>query len=140
MPNEIWTRAQSELNELLNTLIAEPTYAVVEDLTLEYDDMVERLPSESEPVIKIRGSIISFIDRLDEEFNKSLQNIDPHGTEYIDRLKDEKSLYETICRAHIHSEKAEANSLARIVMRRLDHIYSKVSVIQISPLYSNPVQ
>lgn len=132
MPIDVWTAAQNEVNELVGILIAEPTYAVAEDPQLEYDESVERVPTPEEPVIKVRGSIISSVDRLDEEFTRSLQNIDPHGTEYVDRLKDEKSLYETICRAQVHFEKTgDPNSVARIMMRRLEHIYSKVGLVRI---------
>jgi hypothetical protein len=73
--------------------------------------------------VRIRGSIISFIDRLDDEFMRSLQNIDPHGTEYM----DEKNLYYTICRAQAFYEKTrQGDLLGRVVVRRLEHIYSKV--------------
>jgi translation initiation factor 3 subunit C len=134
MPIDIWTSAQNELNELVSILIEEPQYAVVEDFQIEYDENVERLPSTTEPIIKVRGSIISYVDRLDEEFTRSLQNIDPHGTEYVDRLKDEKTLYETICRAEVHFERNDPSSLARVVMRRLEHIYSKVGLSDVSTL------
>lgn len=128
MPIDTWNSAAKELNELVSLLLTESDeYAVVEDPSLEYDENIERVPSPEEPVIKVRGSIISFVDRLDDEFTRSLQNIDPHGTEYIDRLKDEKPLYEMICRAQLHFvQNSNQNSLARTIMRRLEHIYSKV--------------
>jgi translation initiation factor 3 subunit C len=125
MPIETWRSTQSELNELLN-ILADRDHIVVEDSQLEYDESVERIPTREEPVIKIRGSVISYVDRLDDEFTRSLQNIDPHGTEYVERLKDEKPLYEMICRAQVHFEQYDKYSLARTIMRRLEHIYSKV--------------
>ncbi|KAK0485673.1 eukaryotic translation initiation factor 3 domain-containing protein [Armillaria novae-zelandiae] len=87
----------------------------------------KRVPStEKDGVVRIRGSIISFVDRLDDEFTKSLQNIDPHGPEYVDRLKDEKVLYYTICRAEAFYERTNQDEpLGRVIMRRLEHIYSK---------------
>jgi len=126
MPIETWRSAQFELNELLNILLADRCYAVVEDSQPEYDENVERIPTPEEPVIKIRGSVISYVDRLDDEFTRSLQHIDPHGTEYVERLKDEKPLYEMICRAQVHFELYDKYSLARTIMRRLERIYSKV--------------
>lgn len=128
MPIETWRSAQTELNELLNILFADRDYAVVEDSLLEYDENAERIPTREEPVIKVRGSIISYVDRLDDEFTRSLQNIDPHGTDYVERLKDEQPLYEMICRAQVHFEQYDKNSLARTIMRRLEHIYSKVCI------------
>ena len=38
----------------------------------------------------ISSSLVSIIERLDDEFNKSLQQTDPHSTEYIERLRDVK--------------------------------------------------
>ena len=49
----------------------------------------------------------------------------PHGMEYVDRLKDEKVLYRTICRAQaLYKSSLQPEPLARVIMRRLEHIYS----------------
>lgn len=103
----------------------------MEDPSLEYDESVERVPGvgteRAGEAVRVRGSVMSYVDRLDDEFTRSLQNIDPHGTEYVERLRDEKALYEMICRAEAHFEKAgDQASLARVLMRRLEHVYSKV--------------
>ncbi|CAJ0834588.1 13847_t:CDS:2 [Entrophospora sp. SA101] len=74
-------------------------------------EVVDDQEEDKEPVVEpgqtfgIRGSILSFIDRLDDEFTKSLQNIDPHTTDYVDRLKDETFLYSTIVRGQLYFEK-----------------------------------
>lgn len=143
MPIDTWNSAARELNELVSLLLEESdAYAIVEESSLEYDENVERIPTPEEPIVKVRGSVISYVDRLDDEFTRSLQNIDPHGTEYIDRLKDEKPLYEMICRAQLHFIQSDnQNSLARTIMRRLEHIYSKVCCLlrrQITVLTPSP--
>ena len=104
-----------------------PTF-IIRDLVEEEEE------EDKEPVIEpgqtfgIRGSIVSFIDRLDDEFTKSLQNIDPHTTDYVDRLKDETELYTTIVRGQIYFEKNNLNeSTSRVIMRRLEHLYYKVT-------------
>ena len=128
MPIELWTSAQREVDQLIGILAQDSRYSV-QEITDDYDELAERSP-ETEPggVVAIRVSIISFVDRLDDEFTKSLQNIDPHGTEYVDRLGDERNLYSTICRSQALYEKVkQEDSLSRVVMRRLEHIYSKVS-------------
>jgi translation initiation factor 3 subunit C len=127
MPIEMWLSAQREIDGLIGILIGNDGYSV-QEVTEDYDDLVERTPEgEKDGVVRIRGSIISFVDRLDDEFTRSLQNLDPHGTEYVDRLKDEKGLYCTICRAEtLYEKKQLPDPLARVVMRRLEHIYSKV--------------
>jgi hypothetical protein len=126
MPPELWLSAQREVDQLVSIVASDTQYSV-QEITEDYDETAERSPATEGGVVRIRGSIISFIDRLDDEFTKSLQNIDPHGTEYVDRLKDEKVLYCTICRAQAFYEKTQqADPLARVIMRRLEHIYSKV--------------
>ena len=127
MPTELWVAAQAEVEKLITILTNNPEYAV-QEATDEYDELAERTPaSEPSGIIKIRGSIISFVERLDDEFTKSLQNIDPHGTEYVERLRDEKDLYHTICRSQGFYEKSrQEDALGRVVLRRLEHIYSKV--------------
>lgn len=126
MPIELWLAAQREVDQLVAIVATDSNYSI-QEITDDYDELVERSPITEKGVVRIRGSIISFIDRLDDEFTRSLQNIDPHGTEYVDRLKDEKVLYCTICRAQAFYEKtAQSDPLGRVIMRRLEHIYSKV--------------
>lgn len=129
MPIELWLAAQREVDQLITIVASEPKYSV-EETSLDYDELLERTP-ETEPggIVRVRGSIISFVDRLDDEFTKSLQTIDPHGTEYVERLRDEKGLYQTICRSEAFYETTkQEDPLSRVILRRLDHIYSKVSV------------
>jgi translation initiation factor 3 subunit C len=128
MPIDLWIAAQKEVDQLINIVAADNHYTV-EEILPDYDELVERTPDEEKDgILRVRGSIISFVDRLDDEFTKSLQNIDPHGTEYVERLKDEKYLYTTITRAQTYYEKpkTQSDSLTRVIMRRLEHIYSKV--------------
>lgn len=126
MPTELWVAAQREVDQLVSIVAADSNYSI-QEVTEDYDELVERSPATEKGIVRIRGSIISFVDRLDDEFTRSLQNIDPHGTEYVDRLKDEKVLYCTICRAQAFYEKTAQNDpLGRVIMRRIEHIYSKV--------------
>jgi translation initiation factor 3 subunit C len=138
MPIDMWLSAQREIDNLIAALIDQDGYSV-QEITDDYDDLVERTPEgESDGVVRIRGSIISFVDRLDDEFTRSLQNLDPHGTEYMDRLKDEKGLYCTICRAEsLYEKKRLPDPLARVVTRRLEHIYSKVCYFACDSLVVN---
>ncbi|KAI0045950.1 eukaryotic translation initiation factor 3 subunit 8 [Auriscalpium vulgare] len=152
MPIELWAAAQKEIDHLVTTLTADSTH-IVQEVTPDYDELLERTPAdEPDGIVRIRGSVISFVDRLDDEFTRSLQHLDPHGTEYVDRLKDEKGLYITICRAEaLYEKKQQSELLARVIMRRLEHIYSKpdavlnaleaaVSVSDVSPQLSLTAQ
>lgn len=136
MPVDLWISAQREVDQLVSIVAADSSYSI-QEITEDYDELIERTPSgEKDGVVRIRGSIISFVDRLDDEFTKSLQNIDPHGTEYVERLKDEKVLYCTICRAQAFYEQSKQDDpLGRVVMRRLERIYSKVCFVKFPPLF-----
>lgn len=122
--------ADKYLNSLLTILEANPDYAVKEDVPEEDDSDKDRVPENGETVF-IQGSIVAFIDRLDDEFAKSLQNIDPHTTDYVDRLKDEVSLYTVIVRSNAYFQRVQlTDSICRTSMRRLEHLYFKVSTIR----------
>lgn len=126
MPSENWKSARSRLDELIILLTAEPQYVVKEE-TADYDDQEERAPLDDGSKLEVRGSISSLLDRLDDEFTKSLQNIDPHTSEYIERLKDEKEIYSTIVRAQSYFERINlVEATGKAVMRRLEHLYCKV--------------
>jgi len=134
LPTEAWKSARVRLDELLNLLSTE-TQFIVQEETVDYDDQEERAP-DADPTkkLQVRGSISSLLDRLDDEFTKSLQNIDPHTSEYIERLKDEKELYCTIVRAQSYLERVElTTAVAKAVTRRLEHVYCKPDAV-IQPL------
>ncbi len=130
MPPDLWNSAQKEVDQLITVVVNESGFSI-QEITEDYDELLERSPeTEKDGIVRVRGSVMSFVDRLDDEFTKSLQNIDPHGTEYVDRLKDEKVLYSTICRAQALYEKTkQEDPLGRVIMRRLEHIYSKVRFV-----------
>ena len=102
------------------------------------DDEKPPVPAPGEK-LRVPGSIVSFVERLDDELTRSLQHIDPHTAEYIERLADEGALYANIVRGMIYVEGlAKDTSLQvpqeatnRIVMRRLEHVYFKVSQARI---------
>jgi translation initiation factor 3 subunit C len=77
------------------------------------------------------------VERLDDELTRSLQHIDPHTSEYIERLTDEAQLYTALVRTLVYVEGLKKNSalelpqesLNRVVMRRLEHLYFKPSQV-----------
>ncbi|ORX71172.1 hypothetical protein DL89DRAFT_221993 [Linderina pennispora] len=122
-----WAKAQEHLNQLLEVLEANPQIRVFE--TAELQDEESDMGYKGEP-IELRGSIIAFVDRLDDEFTKSLQNIDPHTTDYVDRMRDDVPLYTTIVRAQLYFERASVmDSQCRIVLRRLEHLYYRTDQV-----------
>ena len=142
MPSDLWEQARSDIDALLDVLAENKSYVVLEE-TDEYDDQIERQPNTNGEgaIVPVRGSVISFIDRLDDEFMRSLQHMDPHATEYVERLGDEKRLYQTSVRAQSYFESVldqeltesmrtlASEPLSRCIARRLEHIYSKQDLI-----------
>ncbi len=126
--------ADEELGSLLLTLEENRDLVVVENAEIWDDDEKPPVPVEGEK-IKIAGSIVSIVERLDDELTRSLQHIDPHAAEYIERLTDEQTLYNKIVRTQLYVENISSDpklevsqeNINRVIMRRVEHIYFKVS-------------
>ena len=103
----------------------------------EWEDDEKLPPIAPDQIFRIPGSVVSFVERLDDELTRSLQHIDPHTAEYVERLTDEGALYTSIVRALVYVERLKENpkldqsqeSLNRVVMRRLEHVYFKVCIV-----------
>ena len=142
MSQDQWKSAEQEFGNLLKVLEFNPDIVVVENAEEWEDDEKAPtiIPGEK---FKIPGSVVSFVERLDDELTRSLQHIDPHTAEYIDRLSDEGALYNNIVRTLLYTEglskdlslNIPQDGLNRIVMRRLEHVYFKVNNI---PYFSTP--
>lgn len=135
MPLEHWKSAEKELSTLLTVLANNREYVVVENAEEWEDDDKPPTLAEGEKYIKVPGSVVSYVERLDDELARSLQSIDPHTSEYIERLQDEGALYNIIFRGLLYYEELRKDesldipqdSINRIIMRRLEHVYFKVS-------------
>lgn len=128
-------RANNEYTRLLSTLEENRDMIVLENAEEWEDDEKPPQPTAGEK-LRIPGSIMSVAERLDDELTRSLQHVDPHTGEYIERLSDEQALYTNIIRGLLYTEELKRDStldvsqenINRLVMRRLEHIYFKVSV------------
>jgi translation initiation factor 3 subunit C len=137
MPLEHWKAAEKELSTLLTVLNESREYIVVENAEEWEDDEKPPTLAAGEKYIKVPGSIVSYVERLDDELARSLQSIDPHTSEYIERLQDEGALYNIIFRGLLYYENLRKDesldipqdSINRIIMRRLEHVYFKVSLV-----------
>lgn len=133
MSQEQWNSAEQEFGTLLEVLEENRNMVVLENAEEWEDDEKAPVPTPGEK-LKIPGSVVSMIERLDDELTRSLQHIDPHTAEYIERLSDEQALYNKIIRALLYVEELKKDqkleipqeSANRIVMRRVEHIYFKV--------------
>lgn len=129
-------RADLEYSKLLATLEENRNIVVLENAEEWDDDEKPPQPAEGQK-LRIPGSIVSIAERLDDELTRSLQHIDPHTAEYIERLTDEQALYNNIIRGLLYVEDLRRDATLevvqenanRLVMRRLEHIYFKVGFL-----------
>ncbi|KAJ4376430.1 Translation initiation factor 3 subunit c [Neocucurbitaria cava] len=136
MHQEQWKLADQEFSKLLQILENSKEIVVMENAEEWEDD--EKLPNITPgEIFRIPGSVVSFVERLDDELTRSLQHIDPHTAEYVERLTDEALLYAQLVRTLVYVESLKKNPslelpqepLNRIVMRRLEHVYFKPSQV-----------
>ncbi|MCJ1401550.1 Translation initiation factor 3 subunit c [Xylographa trunciseda] len=136
MSQEQWKSADQELGTLLEVLEDNRNMVIVENAEAWDDDEKPPQPAPGEK-LKVPGSIVSIVERLDDELTRSLQHIDPHTAEYIERLGDEQALYNKVVRAMLYVEELKKDAKLevpqenanRIVMRRVEHIYFKPSQV-----------
>ena len=116
----------------------------------EWEDDEKPPQPTADEKLRIPGSIVSIVERLDDELTRSLQHIDPHTAEYIERLSDEQALHTNIIRALLYVEdlakdtrlEVPQENANRVVMRRLEHIYFKACFViyqnlaELIPLFS----
>ncbi|CCF57648.1 hypothetical protein KAFR_0C06520 [Kazachstania africana CBS 2517] len=129
-PIEQWKASYNDIMALFSILDKNiDTYQVTE-LALPSESIEDEPEADQNGIKKILGSIFSFVERLDDEFNKSLLNIDPHSSDYLVRLRDEQSIYNLILRTQLYleailPEEQKERLLSRVFVKRLDHIYYK---------------
>lgn len=124
---EAWLVVLGDLAALIDLLEKEDFSPTSDGTIISREEEELGLPS----LVGLRGSMISYCQRLDDEFTKALQNIDPHSNEYLDYLKTEPKLYVLLdrCRQIILATLSKApnnNELAcQIGARQLEHVYYK---------------
>ncbi|XP_025829124.1 eukaryotic translation initiation factor 3 subunit C-like [Agrilus planipennis] len=119
MKPEYWTKLLERIAEMLDMLEANPNIFISDSVT-------EDTESLEEPPFRIRGCVLTSLERLDDEFIKLLKECDPHSNEYIERLKDESKVSAIICKVQNYLERyGTPTELCRIYLRKIEHLYYK---------------
>jgi translation initiation factor 3 subunit C len=125
MPIPIWKRCVSNVLQILDIL--EHHHNIIMDESAEPNLEATAGPAENEQgEIKVWGNIVAFLERIDDELFKSLQGIDPHTKEYVERLRDEPSFLTLAENVEKYVERiGDTRAGARIALRRVEHVYYK---------------
>ncbi|XP_050162132.1 eukaryotic translation initiation factor 3 subunit C-like protein, partial [Myiozetetes cayanensis] len=121
MKPELWQKCLGCIEELLELLFAHPEIFVGENVLEESENL-----GNPEQPYRVRGCVLTLVERMDEEFTKIMQNTDPHSQEYVEHLKDEGRVCAIIARLQRYLQgKGSPEELCRVYLRRVLHTYYK---------------
>ncbi|XP_022524962.1 eukaryotic translation initiation factor 3 subunit C isoform X8 [Astyanax mexicanus] len=121
MKPDMWKKCLDCINELLDILFGNNNIFIGENIAEDSENL-----AVSEQPFRVRGCILTLVERMDEEFTKIMQNTDPHSQEYVDNLKDEGCVCNIIDRLLQYLEsKGSTEEVCRVYLRRIMHTYYK---------------
>ncbi|XP_068439303.1 eukaryotic translation initiation factor 3 subunit C [Clinocottus analis] len=121
MKPDMWKKCLECIDELLDILFEHSDIFIGENIAEDSESLII-----SDQPFRVRGCILTLVERMDEEFTKIMQNTDPHSQEYVDNLKDEGHVCGIIDRLLDYMEnKGSTEEICRIYLRRIMHTYYK---------------
>uniref|UniRef100_A0A9J8BDE5 Eukaryotic translation initiation factor 3 subunit C n=1 Tax=Cyprinus carpio carpio TaxID=630221 RepID=A0A9J8BDE5_CYPCA len=121
MKPDMWKKCLECIDELMDILFANSNIFIGENIAEDSENL-----AISDQPFRVRGCILTLVERMDEEFTKIMQNTDPHSQEYVDNLKDEGRVCGIIDRLLQYLEtKGSTEEVCRVYLRRIMHTYYK---------------
>ncbi|XP_058477675.1 eukaryotic translation initiation factor 3 subunit C [Solea solea] len=121
MKADMWKKCLECIDEMLDILFENSNIFIGENIAEDSETL-----SISDQPFRVRGCVLTLVERMDEEFTKIMQNTDPHSQEYVDNLKDEGRVCGIIDRLLNYLEnKGSTEEICRVYLRRIMHTYYK---------------
>ena len=133
MPASVWRECYRNISRLLCILEKNPNMkfaakSVKEENAVSVsgtDTGAEVVTNPEITYSKVQGNLVTFVERLDEEFSRSLRFTSPLTNDYLERLQDEYYLMDILERVFEFVQLPEWQSLLSYLL--IEHLYFKTT-------------
>lgn len=120
MKLEYWSKLLEVMTDLMKFLLVNNNEIKLSEAITDETEEYETKP------YRLRGCVLTAVERLDDEFIKLLKECDPHSNDYVERLKDEVAVTKLIEQVLKYVEvQGTSVEICRVYLRKIDHLYYK---------------